>query len=71
MHTYHHTFAVKRSLARTPKPDAFRILLILAVFAATSAGLSVLDKDHGVATQPSAQAAAIEDWHGNVARSGK
>lgn len=71
MHTYHHTVPLKRSHAVKPKSDAFRVVLILAVFAATGAGLSVLATDPGLATQPSAQAAAIEDWHGNVARSGK
>lgn len=71
MHIYHHTVPTNPGLARTPKSDAFRVVLILAVFAATGAGLSVLATDPGLATQPSAQAAAIEDWHGNVARSGK
>ena len=71
MHTFDHTVPTKPSLARIRNSDAFRVLLILAVFAATGVALSVLANDPGLATQPSAQAAGIEDWHGNVARSGR
>lgn len=71
MHTYHQTVSTKRNLTRIPQSEAFRILLILAIFVATSIGLSAFAKDPGIAAQPSTQAAGIEDWHGNVARSGR
>ncbi len=71
MHTFDHTLPTKRNLTRIPQSDTFRVLLILAIFVATGVGISVLARDPGLVTQPSAQAAGIEDWHGNVARSGR
>lgn len=71
MHTFDHTVPTKPSLARILNSDVFRVALILAVFTATGMAFLVLANDPGLATQPSAQATGIEDWHGNVARSGR
>ncbi|MCR8827861.1 hypothetical protein [Pseudosulfitobacter koreensis] len=71
MHTVDHTGPMKSDFERIRKSDTFRVALILAVFAATAMALSALSSDFGLATQPSAQAAGIEDWHGNVARTGR
>ncbi|WP_121061613.1 hypothetical protein [Chachezhania antarctica] len=71
MHTVDHTVPTKPDLERIRESDTFRVALILAVFAATAMALSALSNDFGLATQPSAQAAGIEEWHGNVARSGR
>jgi hypothetical protein len=46
-------------------------LVILSIFVATGIGLSAFAKDPGLATQPHTHAAGSEDWHGNVARSGR
>lgn len=71
MHTFDRNVPIKASLARNPGSDVVRVLLILGTFAATGAGLSALSTDPDPALQPSAQIDTIEDWHGNVARSGR
>ncbi|MCV2869890.1 hypothetical protein OEW28_14755 [Defluviimonas sp. WL0002] len=49
------------------RSDLVRVLLILALFAATGLGISVFadDPDHSARGRPE----VIEDWHGIVARS--
>ena len=69
MHTFHHTVPSNPVIDPLPRSDAFWILLILAVVATTGTGFSILASDPDRPSQPSATA-GLEDWHGNVARSG-
>ncbi len=68
-HAHHLTEKTTSGVGQCRRADLVRVLLILALLAATGLGISVFADDADLPTHVSGRPTMLEDWHGNVARS--